>query len=97
MIPWLSRRDQTEHPQEHEDAWAKVKAAHGLLVPGGFGDRGVEGKILAAQYARTNKVRPAALTAALLFSDAQSYTTLLPSWLVGPVLGRVPGHAGGRH
>ena len=28
----------------------------GLLVPGGFGERGVEGKILAAQYARENNV-----------------------------------------
>ena len=28
----------------------------GILVPGGFGDRGIEGKILAAQYARENKV-----------------------------------------
>lgn len=28
----------------------------GVLVPGGFGDRGVEGKILAAHYARTKKV-----------------------------------------
>ena len=27
-----------------------------ILVPGGFGDRGIEGKILAAQYARLNKV-----------------------------------------
>jgi CTP synthase (UTP-ammonia lyase) len=27
-----------------------------VLVPGGFGNRGVEGKILAAQYARENKV-----------------------------------------
>ncbi len=27
-----------------------------ILVPGGFGERGVEGKILAAQYARENKV-----------------------------------------
>ena len=30
--------------------------ADGILVPGGFGDRGIEGKILAAQYARLNKV-----------------------------------------
>ncbi|OKY27709.1 MULTISPECIES: CTP synthase [Thalassotalea] len=29
---------------------------HAILVPGGFGERGVEGKILAAQYARENKV-----------------------------------------
>lgn len=28
----------------------------GLLVPGGFGERGVEGKIMAAQYARENNV-----------------------------------------
>lgn len=27
-----------------------------ILVPGGFGDRGTEGKILAAQYARENKI-----------------------------------------
>ncbi len=30
--------------------------AHAILVPGGFGERGVEGKILAVEYARTNKV-----------------------------------------
>jgi CTP synthase len=28
----------------------------GILVPGGFGDRGIEGKILAAQYARENGI-----------------------------------------
>ncbi len=28
----------------------------GILVPGGFGDRGVEGKIMAANYARTNNI-----------------------------------------
>lgn len=27
-----------------------------MLVPGGFGDRGIQGKILAATYARTNEV-----------------------------------------
>ncbi len=27
----------------------------GILVPGGFGDRGIEGKIEAARYARENK------------------------------------------
>jgi len=30
--------------------------ADGILVPGGFGSRGIEGKILAARYARTNRV-----------------------------------------
>lgn len=48
---------QAENPKEHGEAWEKLKNADGLLVPGGFGDRGVEGKILAAQYARTHKVR----------------------------------------
>lgn len=33
-----------------------LKDADGILVPGGFGDRGVEGKILAIQYARENDV-----------------------------------------
>jgi CTP synthase len=33
-----------------------LKGAQGILVPGGFGERGVEGKILAAQYARENKI-----------------------------------------
>ena len=29
---------------------------NGILVPGGFGNRGIEGKILAAQFARINKI-----------------------------------------
>ncbi len=29
---------------------------HGILVPGGFGERGAEGKILAAKFARERKV-----------------------------------------
>jgi CTP synthase len=33
-----------------------LKDLDAILVPGGFGERGVEGKILAAQYARENKV-----------------------------------------
>ncbi len=40
--------------QEREEAWTLLKQASGVLVPGGFGDRGVEGKILAAEYARTS-------------------------------------------
>ena len=29
---------------------------HGIIVPGGFGNRGIEGMILAAKYARENKI-----------------------------------------
>lgn len=41
---------------EQEGAEAYLKGLHGILVPGGFGDRGIEGKILAAEYARTHMV-----------------------------------------
>jgi CTP synthase len=36
--------------------WDMVEAADGILVPGGFGGRGIEGKIQAARYARENKI-----------------------------------------
>ncbi len=35
---------------------AKLKKVAGILVPGGFGNRGIEGKIIAAKFARENKV-----------------------------------------
>ena len=33
-----------------------LKGVDAILVPGGFGERGIEGKILAAQFARENKI-----------------------------------------
>ena len=36
--------------------WDLVKQSDGILVPGGFGSRGIEGKIQAIRYARQNKV-----------------------------------------
>lgn len=36
--------------------WEVLRAADGIIVPGGFGSRGIEGKIRAARYARENKV-----------------------------------------
>jgi len=36
--------------------WDRVKAADGILIPGGFGSRGIEGKIQAIRYARENKI-----------------------------------------
>jgi CTP synthase len=38
---------------ESEDAAAYLEHVNGILVPGGFGERGAEGKIHAARYART--------------------------------------------
>ncbi|KIH60590.1 CTP synthase [Ancylostoma duodenale] len=37
-------------------AWETVRKAHGIIVPGGFDKRGVEGMIKACQYARENNV-----------------------------------------
>ncbi len=36
--------------------WEVLRAADGIIVPGGFGSRGIEGKIRAARYARENNV-----------------------------------------
>src|ERR1043166_7235197 len=41
---------------ERQGPDAVLKGLGGILVPGGFGERGIEGKILAAKYARENKV-----------------------------------------
>ncbi|WP_150524908.1 CTP synthase [Roseibium sediminis] len=41
---------------EKEDPLPYLEGVHGILVPGGFGERGAEGKIAAAQFARTHKI-----------------------------------------
>jgi CTP synthase len=41
---------------EKEDPSPWLEKVHGILVPGGFGERGSEGKILAAKFARERKV-----------------------------------------
>uniref|UniRef100_A0A7S3R0Q0 CTP synthase n=1 Tax=Dunaliella tertiolecta TaxID=3047 RepID=A0A7S3R0Q0_DUNTE len=60
VLSWVESNDleestATSQPEAYAASWAKLKEADGILVPGGFGGRGVEGKILAANYARTNK------------------------------------------
>ena len=50
-IDWVNSENIT-----HENVSEILKDAAGILVPGGFGDRGVEGKIEAVRYARENKV-----------------------------------------
>ena len=39
-----------------ENIAEKLAGVNGILVPGGFGERGIEGMVLAAQYARENKI-----------------------------------------
>jgi CTP synthase len=41
---------------EREDPAPYLEGIHGILVPGGFGQRGAEGKIQAARYARERKI-----------------------------------------
>lgn len=50
-IKWINAMDVNE-----ANVSELLKDADGILVPGGFGDRGVEGKIEAIKYARENKV-----------------------------------------
>ena len=41
---------------EHQNVYEELSDVSGILVPGGFGQRGTEGKMKAIQYARENKV-----------------------------------------
>lgn len=43
-------------PERLEQDLSILDEADGILVPGGFGERGIEGKILAARYARERKL-----------------------------------------
>jgi CTP synthase len=50
-VKWLNSELVTK-----ENVGELLQDVDGILVPGGFGDRGVEGKIAATQFARENKV-----------------------------------------
>src|SRR5690349_11442729 len=60
QIDWLdSERLEDGNPegaQDREAARALLEAADGILIPGGFGGRGVEGKIAAARIAREQRI-----------------------------------------
>jgi len=50
-IIWVQSED-----LEKESGKKLLEKAQGIIVPGGFGDRGIEGKIVAARYARENNI-----------------------------------------
>jgi CTP synthase len=50
-ISWIHSVD-----LEKDKSWDLLQEADGIVVPGGFGSRGIEGKIIAARYARERKV-----------------------------------------
>jgi CTP synthase len=50
-VQWLHSTD-----LERNKGWETIESADGIVVPGGFGSRGTEGKIMAARFARERKV-----------------------------------------
>lgn len=50
-ISWVDSEELTE-----KNVGAVLKDVNGIIIPGGFGSRGVEGKITAARYARENRI-----------------------------------------
>jgi len=44
-----------ENAVRYHEAWQQLCSSSGVLIPGGFGIRGMEGKILAAEWARKTK------------------------------------------
>jgi len=50
-VHWISSED-----LEKGKGWEELNRMAGIVVPGGFGERGIEGKIAAARWARENKV-----------------------------------------
>jgi len=52
-LVWL---DADQIADNHAETLAQLKTCQGILVPGGFGSRGIEGKIAAVRYARQNGV-----------------------------------------
>lgn len=51
-IIWLS----SDHYEKNPEKLKELKEYDGIIVPGGFGTRGVEGKILTASYCRKNNI-----------------------------------------
>lgn len=52
----LEEPTQANSPAEFHKAWHELCTAQGVLVPGGFGTRGTEGMIKAANWARKNNI-----------------------------------------
>lgn len=52
-IVWI---DSQKLEEEDAETWKALRKCRGIVVPGGFGKRGIEGKIAAARYARTKRI-----------------------------------------
>ena len=55
-LQWVEATDLEENQDTMEgESWEKVKNCQGVIVPGGFGNRGFDGKVLAAKYCREHR------------------------------------------
>jgi CTP synthase len=54
-IEWIDT-EALEDETKSEEVWESIKRCAGIIVPGGFGKRGVGGKIMCAKYCRENNV-----------------------------------------
>ncbi len=52
ILTWLNAEDYEKNPEKIEE----IKKFNGIIVPGGFGKRGVDGKINAIKFCRINKI-----------------------------------------
>ncbi|QKX01731.1 CTP synthase [Wolbachia endosymbiont of Cruorifilaria tuberocauda] len=55
-INWVNSREKSKKYIDEKFMREKLKNSHSILVPGGFGDDGVEGKISAISYARVHNI-----------------------------------------
>jgi len=52
----LEEDTKSKNAVKFHNAWKQLCSCHGVLIPGGFGTRGIEGKVAAAHWARINKI-----------------------------------------
>ncbi|GKT90148.1 CTP synthase [Colletotrichum tofieldiae] len=54
LIPWLRKAAKSQDQAQYHKAWHDVCTASGIIVPGGFGNRGTEGMMKVSKWAREN-------------------------------------------
>jgi CTP synthase len=55
-IEWINSEEFESPEHGYTRAQERLKGLHGIVVPGGFGDRGIEGKIKASRFAREHNI-----------------------------------------
>lgn len=55
IITWINASE-LEEAKDKRSLWRRFEGLHGIIVPGGFDIRGIEGKIKAIQYVREKKI-----------------------------------------